>query len=134
MFYSRIKKILALVIETSPPSQDDAAVDVDDIAQSLSDDYTRAEFIRDRLVPKAVLFFTGEALEEDGDGDDDVSHLCGFGLSKKSCLSLFYFSIVVCVCLDFMQYDDFDDDEDDLEDDYNPEKQVRIIVFGIELA
>ena len=25
----------------------------------------RAEFLRDRLVPKAVLFFTGEALEEE---------------------------------------------------------------------
>lgn len=50
-------------------SQEDAAVDVDDIAQALSDDYTRAEFIRDRLVPKAVLFFTGEVLDEDGDDD-----------------------------------------------------------------
>ncbi len=44
-------------------------MDVDDIAQALSDDYTRAEFIRDRLVPKAVLFFTGEVLDEDGDDD-----------------------------------------------------------------
>ena len=25
----------------------------------------RAEFLRDRLIPKAVLFFTGEALEEE---------------------------------------------------------------------
>ncbi|XP_064400620.1 nucleosome assembly protein 1-like 4 [Halichondria panicea] len=57
----------------SPPninSKDEAAEDEEDIAQALSDDYTRAEFIRDRLVPKAVLFFTGEALEEDGDDED----------------------------------------------------------------
>lgn len=44
-------------------------MDEDDVAQALSDDYTRAEFIRDRLVPKAVLFFTGEALDDDGDVD-----------------------------------------------------------------
>lgn len=33
----------------------------------LAADYLRAEFLRDRLVPKAVLFFTGEALDDDGD-------------------------------------------------------------------
>ena len=43
--------------------------DSDELAAILSDDYTRAEFLRDRLVPKAVLFFTGEALEED---EEDV--------------------------------------------------------------
>lgn len=40
------------------------------MAAILSDDYTRAEFLRDRLIPKAVLFFTGEALTEE---DEDVS-------------------------------------------------------------
>ena len=57
-------------------AKDDVAEDEEEVAQTLSDDYTRAEFIRDRLVPKAVLFFTGEALEEDGE-DDDVS-VCMF--------------------------------------------------------
>ena len=40
------------------------------MAAILSDDYTRAEFLRDRLIPKAVLFFTGEAITEE---DEDVS-------------------------------------------------------------
>ena len=39
------------------------------MAAILSDDYTRAEFLRDRLIPKAVLFFTGEAITEE---DEDV--------------------------------------------------------------
>lgn len=41
--------------------------DEDDVSQMLSDDYARAEFIRDRLVPKAVLFFTGEIMDEEDD-------------------------------------------------------------------
>ena len=43
-------------------------------AQALSDNFNRAEFIRDRLVPRAVLFFTGEAIEEDD--DDEVCVMC----------------------------------------------------------
>ncbi len=35
--------------------------------------FNLAEFIRDRLVPRAVLFFTGEAVEEESDVDDDAS-------------------------------------------------------------
>ena len=36
-------------------------------------DYARAEFLRDRILLKAVLYFTGEALEDDEDDDDEVS-------------------------------------------------------------
>ena len=43
----------------------------EEVSQMLSDDYARAEFIRDRLVPKAVLFFTGEIMDE----EDEVSHV-----------------------------------------------------------
>ena len=39
----------------------------EDESQMLLDDYARAEFIRDRLVPKAVLFFTGEIMDEEDD-------------------------------------------------------------------
>ena len=39
------------------------------MTQALSDNYNRAEFIRDRLIPRAVLFFTGEAMEEDEEDD-----------------------------------------------------------------
>ena len=51
------------------------------MAAILSDDYTRAEFLRDRLIPKAVLFFTGEAVEEE---DEEVrfkpNQVCCFEL------------------------------------------------------
>lgn len=39
----------------------------EEVSQLLSDDFARAEFIRDRLVPKAVLFFTGEIMEDEDD-------------------------------------------------------------------
>lgn len=57
----------------SPPDPEAQSPDEseEDIAQTLSDDFSRAEFIRDRLVPKAVLFYTGEALEEDEDQFDE---------------------------------------------------------------
>ena len=40
-------------------------MDEEEFQELLADDYVRAEFLRDRLIPKAVLFFTGEALEEE---------------------------------------------------------------------
>ena len=53
---------------------EDSEAEEEEVSQLLSDDYARAEFIRDRLVPKAVLFFTGEIVDE----EDDVSALeCG---------------------------------------------------------
>ena len=53
---------------------EDSEAEEEEVSQLLSDDYARAEFIRDRLVPKAVLFFTGEIADE----EDDVSALvCG---------------------------------------------------------
>ena len=55
----------------------------EDIAQTLSDDFSRAEFIRDRLVPKAVLFYTGEALEEDEDQVIRQGGSCDLG--ARSC-------------------------------------------------
>lgn len=61
---------LAPSLPFSLPSSPSSCQDAEELAAILSDDFTRAEFLRDRLVPKAVLFFTGEALEED---DEDVS-------------------------------------------------------------
>ena len=46
--------------------------DEDEVAMLLESDFGRAEFLRDRLIPKAVLYFTGEAVEDD-DENDDVS-------------------------------------------------------------
>ena len=42
----------------------------EEASQQLSDDYAIAEFIRDHLVPKAVLYFTGEIMDDE---EDDVS-------------------------------------------------------------
>lgn len=36
----------------------------------LESDFGRAEFLRDRLIPKAVLYFTGEAVEDDDENDE----------------------------------------------------------------
>ena len=47
--------------------------EVEELALQLDEDIGRAEFLRDRLIPKAVLFFTGEALKDEDDEDDDVS-------------------------------------------------------------
>jgi hypothetical protein len=53
----------------SPPKLEEEREDEEEVSQLLSDDYARAEFIRDRLVPKAVLFFTGEIMEDEDDFD-----------------------------------------------------------------
>lgn len=58
----------------SPPKLEGGEGDEEEeeASQQLSDDYACAEFIRDRLVPKAVLFFTGEMVddEDDFEGED----------------------------------------------------------------
>jgi len=59
-----------------PPLPDDPEADVDvDTQELLTSDFEIGHYIRERVVPRAVLFFTGEALEEDDfdeeDDDDD---------------------------------------------------------------
>ena len=54
----------------SPTVEGGEDMEEEEVSQLLSDDYARAEFIRDRLVPKAVLFFTGEVMEDE---EEDVS-------------------------------------------------------------
>ena len=53
----------------------------DEVSQLLSDDFARAEFIRDRLVPKAALFFTGEIMQD----EEDVS-----GVSGEDCCRVIF--------------------------------------------
>jgi len=48
-----------------PPPQDE------DSEAVLAADFEIGHFIRERIVPRAVLYFTGEAIEDDD--DDDVS-------------------------------------------------------------
>lgn len=47
----------------------------DDAEAILAADFEIGHFLRERIVPRSVLYFTGEAIEDD---DDDVSN----GLSK----------------------------------------------------
>jgi len=49
-----------------PPIPDDPDADVDPETQDLlTADFEIGHYIRDRIIPRAVLFFTGEALEEE---------------------------------------------------------------------
>merc|ERR1719242_292760 len=55
-----------------PPISDDPDADVDPETQDLlTADFEIGHYIRDRIIPRAVLFFTGEALEEDEFDDED---------------------------------------------------------------
>merc|ERR1712193_195706 len=64
-----------------PPISDDPDADFDPETQDLlTADFEIGHYIRDRIIPRAVLFFTGEALEddefdeeeeEDEEGEDD---------------------------------------------------------------
>ncbi len=70
----------ALLPESGPGPilEPDADAEVDDETQVLlTSDFEIGHYIRERIVPRAVLYFTGEGLEdedeeyEDDDGDDD---------------------------------------------------------------
>ena len=72
--------------------EEDATMEV------LAADFARAEFLKDRIIPQAVLFFTGEALE-DVDDDDEVDEDEDEGLEGDD--------------------DDYDEDQDP---DFDPSK------------
>merc|ERR1712113_1042461 len=49
-----------------PPIPDDLEATVDTVTQDvLTNDFKIGHYIRERIIPRAVLFFTGEALEDD---------------------------------------------------------------------
>merc|ERR1712010_302941 len=56
-----------------PTIPDDPTAEVDEDTQALlTADFEIGHYIRERIVPRAVLFFTGEALdEEESDEDED---------------------------------------------------------------
>ena len=70
----------------TPPQEGDE--EDEETMDVLSSDFARAEHLRDRLVPRAVLFFTGEALEDD---DFEVSCQLQHGACECVC-------VCVCVC------------------------------------
>lgn len=52
------------------PPADDAELD-EDTEDILAEDFEVGDFIRERIIPRAVLYFTGEALDSDDEYDDD---------------------------------------------------------------
>ena len=59
--------------------------DEEELQEALADDYVRAEFLRDRLVPKAVLFFTGEAMEDDEEEEVRLVTIWLHAAANRSC-------------------------------------------------
>ncbi|MBW0545969.1 hypothetical protein O181_085684 [Austropuccinia psidii MF-1] len=88
----------------SPPSEDDDLPEdqQDEIEQRLELDYQIGEDLKDRIIPRAIDFFTGKALRyEDGVGDDFSD-----------------------------DYDDDDDDDSDDSDDDDDNDDNRLVVPG----
>lgn len=53
---------------------DDPEAELDDDTQTLlTSDFEIGHYIRERIVPRAVLYFTGEALEGEEDYEEDDS-------------------------------------------------------------
>uniref|UniRef100_A0A1I8GF06 Nucleosome assembly protein 1-like 1 n=1 Tax=Macrostomum lignano TaxID=282301 RepID=A0A1I8GF06_9PLAT len=57
----------------SPPSQsvDELEDNDEDVENILQSDFEIGHFLRDRFVPRAVLYFTGDALEDDDEDEED---------------------------------------------------------------
>merc|ERR1712072_1605204 len=59
-----------------PPLPEDPEAEVDAETQELlTADFEIGHYIRERIIPRAVLFFTGEALEEDSDFEEEESDM-----------------------------------------------------------
>jgi len=88
------------------PSLEDGAEEMDEeTEQLLAADFEIGHFFRDRIIPRAVLYFTGEALEEDDDYDEEEEDEDG----------------------DDEDDDDDDDDEDDDDDAPKKGKKGQVI-------
>lgn len=56
----------------SPPKVPENEDDVDDVLQALiTEDFDIGYSIKEKLIPRAVLYYTGEAVEDDSEDDDD---------------------------------------------------------------
>jgi nucleosome assembly protein 1-like 1 len=66
-----------------PPLPEDPEAEVDAETQELlTADFEIGHYIRERIIPRAVLFFTGEALEED-DYDEEADVADWQGMEKR---------------------------------------------------
>ncbi|KAI8921543.1 nucleosome assembly protein-domain-containing protein [Entophlyctis helioformis] len=89
----------------APALPDDDEIDeemLDDIDERLQFDYEVGELIKDKIIPSAVDWFTGEAFEYESDDEDEDYE--GYGDDDDE-------------DLDGDENDDDDDDEDDDEDE-----------------
>ncbi|EAT42915.1 AAEL005567-PA [Aedes aegypti] len=56
----------------SPPQVQDDDKNVDDETQMLlASDFEIGHFLRARIIPKAILYYTGEVMDEDDDGEEE---------------------------------------------------------------
>lgn len=84
----------------NPPPQPDDGTEMDECSEDiLTADFEIGHFIRERIIPRAVLYFTGEAADESYDRDDEQPE------EEED---------------DDEYDDDDDDDEDDDDQDYDP--------------
>jgi len=68
------------------PSLEDGAEEMDEeTEQLLAADFEIGHFFRDRIIPRAVLYFTGEALEEDDDYDEEEEDEDGEKMTSGGC-------------------------------------------------
>ncbi|PWN28515.1 NAP-domain-containing protein [Jaminaea rosea] len=88
-----------------PKDGDDEDVDLDEIDERLELDYQIGEDLKDRIIPRAVDYFSGKALAYE-DLDDD----------------------------DFEDEDDEDDDDEDDEDEEDDGRQRRSLGAGSQMA
>jgi hypothetical protein len=112
----------------------------------MEEDYDIGHSIRTSLIPEAVLWYTGEAIEEDDEGDyEEVRHDCtclrpvlsartchfccssflaaeSFRPLRCTCLSCISPRVCVCVCF-ALQGDEDDDEDEDAEEDDDEEVQ-----------
>ena len=63
------KGIFTTLIHTVPEKDDE---DIDSMVQALlTADFEIGHYIREWIIPRAVLFFTGEALDDDDDFEEE---------------------------------------------------------------
>lgn len=56
------------------PEEGDAELD-EETQMKLTSDFEVGQYIRERIVPRAVLYYTGEALEDEED-DEEFEEVC----------------------------------------------------------
>jgi nucleosome assembly protein 1-like 1 len=64
----------------SPPQATKDAAENEEVEGQLMEDFGIGRLLQERIVPRAVLYFTGEALDDDDDDDDDLLQMIDHGI------------------------------------------------------